>query len=97
MLPDVTNTTVESAKAEIGSLRAKILNKEITFGAAAKQFSDEEQTAANNGKLINPTTGDTRFEIRKIDPELYEQVVNLNEGDVSLVLKDQKYSFGIYR
>ncbi len=90
LIPDVTYATVESAKAEVDSLRAKILNKEITFGAAAKQFSDEEQTAANNGKLINPTTGDTRFELRKIDPELYEQVVNLNEGDVSLVLKDQE-------
>jgi peptidyl-prolyl cis-trans isomerase SurA len=90
LIPDVTNATVESAKAEVDSLRAKILNKEITFGAAAKQFSDEEQTAANNGKLINPTNGDTRFELTKIDPELYEQVVNLNEGDVSLVLRDQE-------
>ncbi len=96
LIPDVTNATVESAKAEIDSLRLKILNKEITFGAAAKQFSDEEQTAANNGNLINPTTGDTRFELRKIDPELYEQVVNLNEGDVSLVLRDQERTGKIF-
>lgn len=90
LIPDVTNATVESAKNEIDSLRTKIINKEITFGEAAKRFSDEEQTAANNGKLINPTNGDTRFELTKIDPELYEQVVNLKEGDVSLVLKDQE-------
>jgi peptidyl-prolyl cis-trans isomerase SurA len=90
LIPDVTNATVESAKAQIDSLRTKILNKEITFGEAAKRFSDEEQTAANNGKLINPTNGDTRFELTKIDPELYEQVTNLEEGDVSLVLKDQE-------
>nr|WP_316928630.1 peptidylprolyl isomerase [Gillisia sp. JM1] len=96
LIPDVTNATVESAKAEVDSLRAKILNKEITFGAAAKQFSDEEQTAANNGKLINPTNGDTRFELTKIDPELYEQVVNLNEGDVSLVLRDQERTGKIF-
>lgn len=49
----------------------------------------EEQTAANGGKLINPTTGDTRFEINKIDPSIYDQIVNLKEGDVSLVLTDQ--------
>lgn len=96
LIPDVTNTTVESAKAEIDSLRAKILNKEITFGEAAKRFSDEEQTAANNGKLINPTNGDTRFELTKIDPELYEQVSNLKEGDVSLVLKDQERTGKIF-
>nr|WP_316928459.1 peptidylprolyl isomerase [Gillisia sp. CAL575] len=96
LIPDVTNATVESAKAEIDSLRVKIQNKEITFGAAAKQFSDEEQTAANNGKLINPTNGDTRFELTKIDPELYEQVGNLKEGDVSLVLKDQERTGKIF-
>ncbi len=96
LIPDVTNATVESAKAEIDSLRVKILSKEITFGAAAKQFSDEEQTAANNGKLINPTNGDTRFELTKIDPELYEQVGNLKEGDVSLVLKDQERTGKIF-
>jgi peptidyl-prolyl cis-trans isomerase SurA len=90
LIPDVTNATVESAKAEIDSLRIKILNKEITFGEAAKRFSDEEQTAANYGKLINPTNGDTRFELTKIDPELYGQVSNLEEGDVSLILKDQE-------
>jgi peptidyl-prolyl cis-trans isomerase SurA len=90
LIPDVTNATVESAKKEIDSLRSKILSKELTFGEAAKRFSDEEQTAANSGKLINPTNGDTRFELTKIDPELYEQVVNLKEGDVSLVLKDQE-------
>lgn len=90
LIPDVTNTTVEAAKTEIDSLRNKIINKEITFGAAAKLFSDEEQTAANNGKLINPTNGDSRFELTKIDPELYEQVVNLEEGDVSLILRDQE-------
>ncbi|RKS43340.1 periplasmic chaperone for outer membrane proteins SurA [Gillisia mitskevichiae] len=96
LIPDVTNATIESARAEIDSLRAKIINKEITFGAAAKQFSDEEQTAANNGKLINPTNGDTRFELTKIDPELYEQVVNLKEGDVSLVLRDQERTGKIF-
>jgi peptidyl-prolyl cis-trans isomerase SurA len=96
LIPDVTKATVESAKAEIDSLRVKILNKEITFGAAAKQFSDEEQTAANNGKLINPTNGDTRFELTKIDPELYEQVVNLEEGDVSLILTDQERTGRIF-
>ena len=90
LIPDVTMATVESARTKIDSLRTKILNKEITFGEAAKKFSDEEQTAANNGKLINPTNGDTRFELKKIDPELYEQVNNLEEGDVSLILKDQE-------
>lgn len=89
LIPDVTKATVEKAKKQIDSIRAEILAGNIKFAEAAKKFSDEEQTAANNGRLINPTTGDTRFELTKIDPEIYEQVVNLKEGDVSLILTDQ--------
>ncbi|MFN4764429.1 peptidylprolyl isomerase [Gillisia sp. Q332] len=89
LIPDVTSATVENAKKEIDSIRFQIVNKEITFEKAAEKFSDEEQTAANKGKLINPTTGDTRFELTKIDPEIYDQVVNLEEGEVSLILSEQ--------
>ncbi|MGM0390907.1 MAG: peptidylprolyl isomerase [Bacteroidota bacterium] len=89
LIPDVTTATVENAKKEIDSIRFQIVNKEITFEKAAEKFSDEEQTASNKGKLINPTTGDTRFELTKIDPEIYDQVVNLDEGEVSLILTDQ--------
>ncbi|CAM4041542.1 peptidylprolyl isomerase [Gillisia limnaea] len=89
LIPDVTSSTVENAKKEIDSIRFQIVNKEITFEKAAENFSDEEQTATNKGKLINPTTGDTRFELTKIDPEIYDQVVNLEEGEVSLILSDQ--------
>nr|WP_317039991.1 peptidylprolyl isomerase [Gillisia sp. Hel1_33_143] len=89
LIPDVTNATVEAAKSEIDSIRTQVKDGKLKFAIAAKRFSDEEETAANNGKLINPTSGDTRFEQTKIDPEIYDQVVNLQEGDVSLVLTDQ--------
>ncbi len=89
LIPDVTNYTVDAAKAQIDSIRAQIVEGNLKFADAAKKFSDEEETAANDGKLINPTSGDTRFELTKIDPEIYDQVVNLKEGDVSLVLTDQ--------
>ncbi len=89
LIPDVTNATVEKAKSQIDSIRTQIVAGNLKFGEAAKKFSDEEQTAANQGKLINPTTGDTRFELTKIDPSFYDQIVNLKEGDVSLILNDQ--------
>ena len=89
LIPDVTNATVEAAKSEIDSIRTQVKDGKLKFAIAAKRFSDEEETAANNGTLINPTRGDTRFEQTKIDPEIYDQVVNLQEGDVSLVLTDQ--------
>lgn len=89
LIPDVTEATKEKAYSEIQNVRARINNKEITFSEAAKEVSDEKETRESGGKLINPTTGDTRFELTKIDPLLYEQVVNLEKGRVSNILTDQ--------
>src|SRR5680860_71800 len=61
LIPDVTNATMEKAKKQVDSIRTQLVAKELIFADAAKKYSDEEQTAANGGKLINPTTGDTRF------------------------------------
>ncbi|MHA6279911.1 peptidylprolyl isomerase [Salinimicrobium sp. CAU 1759] len=89
LIPDVTEETKQKAFNEIERVRERINNKEITFAEAAKEVSDEKETRENGGKLINPTTGDTRFELTKIDPLLYEQVVNLEKGQVTRILTDQ--------
>ncbi len=86
LIPDVTNSTVEEARAEIDTLRSKIIAGDVEFSAAAREASDEEETKNEGGKLINPRTGDTKFELTKIDPELFKQVEGLEEGEVSLVL-----------
>lgn len=92
LIPDVTSQTIDIARKKLDSIRTQIVNKEITFGQAASRFSDEKETAANNGRLINPTTGDTRMELTKTPPEIYDQVVNLQEGEVSLILTDQDFT-----
>ncbi|MGB8705076.1 MAG: peptidylprolyl isomerase [Gillisia sp.] len=88
LIPDVTRSTVDKAKTQIDSIRTQILAKNLTFAKAAKRFSDEDETADDDGKLINPTTGDTRFELTKLDPDLYSDVVNLKEGEMSQVITD---------
>lgn len=89
LIPDVTNASVQAAREEIDTLRSKIVKDQIEFAAAAREASDEEETRSEGGKLINPRTGDTRFELTKIDPELFKQVEGLEEGEVSLVLTQQ--------
>ena len=67
-------------------MRKRILDKEIEFADAAFNFSSEKETRNNGGKLVNPVTGDTRFELTKMDPQLYSQIKNLKEGEISLPL-----------
>jgi len=81
--PTVSETALKDAKERIANIRAKIINKEISFADAARTESDEKETKANGGTLVNPNTQDTRFELTKMDPTLYSQVSNLKDDEIS--------------
>ena len=84
IFPKVTDESLQEAKDELTVIREKINKKEITFGDAARSSSDDKETKANGGALLNPKTMDTHFELTKMDPALYSLVSNLKEGDVSM-------------
>lgn len=86
MMPKVSPDVLKEAKEKAELIRSRIVAKEITFAEAARQFSDEKETRTNGGTLINPATQDTRFELTKMDPELYGQVSNLKDNEVSIPL-----------
>ncbi|RTY88548.1 peptidylprolyl isomerase [Flavobacterium sp. GT3R68] len=92
LIPKVTEESLREAKERITLIKKRIEDKEITFADAARTLSDEKETRANGGTLINPKTQDTRFELTKMDPSLYGQVSGLKEGEVSnpLLEEDQK-------
>ncbi|WP_333808541.1 peptidylprolyl isomerase [Flavobacterium sp.] len=92
--PKVSNQAMKDAKAKIEAIRAKILNKEITFADAAKSSSDEKETKNNGGVLLNPRTMEPRFELTKMDPALYAQVSSLKDGEISLPILDEDKSGG---
>ena len=88
LIPEVSSNSVNEAKETINTIRQRIVDKDITFEAAAREFSDEKETRSEGGQLINPATQDYNFELTKMDPELYGQIQNLKDGEVSLVLTD---------
>ena len=84
LTPEVSDAALKEAKEKAETIRTKIVNKEVTFADAARTESDEKETKANGGTLVNPKTQDTKFELTKMDPTLYSQVSNLKEGEVSI-------------
>ena len=83
LTPKIDVSDLDNARATIDTLRTRINNGEITFEAAAYQFSSEKETRLNGGALINPATGDKRFELTKMDPLLYNQVRELKDNQIS--------------
>ena len=86
LVPEITNIALSEAKKKIDLIRKRVLDNELTFGEAAKSISDDKATKNNGGVLINPTTGDTKFELTKIDPVLYNQIQRLADNEVSAPL-----------
>lgn len=92
LIPAVTSDDLKDAKDKITLIKKRIEDKEITFADAARTMSDEKETKANGGALINPKTQDTRFELTKMEPSLYSQISNLKDNEISLPLMDEDQS-----
>ncbi|WP_407920989.1 peptidylprolyl isomerase [Flavobacterium cellulosilyticum] len=90
--PVVTTEDLNAAKEKIELIRKRIIDKELTFADAARTMSDEKETRANGGALINPKTQDTRFELTKMEPSLYSQISNLKDNEISQPLLDEDQS-----
>ena len=51
-------------------------------------FSDEKETKFDGGLLRNPINFDSKFELTKMDPTLYNQVRNLKDGEISRPIRE---------
>ena len=92
MTPKIEASQLQEAKTKLDTLRNRLINEEISFKDAALELSDEKETKYNGGVLINPQTGDMRFELTNLDPVLYSQIRNLKDGEISLPIVEEERS-----
>ncbi|TDQ30871.1 peptidylprolyl isomerase [Zeaxanthinibacter enoshimensis] len=81
--PEIPQKAIDAAKQELDTIRQHILEGKYTFAEAALNFSDEKETKFDGGLLRNPTNFDSRFELTKMDPTLYNQVRDLKDNEIS--------------
>ncbi|MBT8308275.1 MAG: peptidylprolyl isomerase [Maribacter sp.] len=87
--PEISQESLDEAKSELDSIRKHIAEGKYTFAEAAQNFSDEKETKFDGGLLRNPITYDSRFELTKMDPTLYNQVRNLKDNEISYPILEQ--------
>ena len=92
LTPKIDPPQLLEAKKIIDTIRTRIIDDEIKFDKAALAFSSEKETKFNGGVLINPETGDNKFELTKLDPVLYNQIRNLKDGEISYPILDEDKS-----
>jgi peptidyl-prolyl cis-trans isomerase SurA len=81
--PEIPQSSIDKARVELDTIRKHLIEGKYTFAEAALNFSDEKETKFDGGLLRNPINFDSRFELTKMDPALYNQVRNLKDNEIS--------------
>lgn len=81
--PKVTAKEKEQALSFLDSLVRQIRMDSILFLTAVRFFSEDEDTRVNGGIMVNPQTGDTKFQLEQMEQSTAEAVRSLETGKVS--------------
>lgn len=82
--PEITEADLEKAKIRLDSVRQLIRSNNVTFSAAVKTFGDKNNASYNNdGRVANPRTGNTFFEVADLDTNIFFAIDGLNPGDIT--------------
>ncbi|MFY9242436.1 MAG: peptidylprolyl isomerase [Polaribacter sp.] len=92
MQPDVPETRLLDTKARAEQIALDIKEGRITFEEAVKKYSTDEETKNNGGLIVNPYTGESKFDLTRMDPALYARVAELNKGELTDIFYDQNRS-----
>jgi peptidyl-prolyl cis-trans isomerase SurA len=70
--PEVEEQDLITAQNKLKEARNLILKDSISFSVAVKRYGNKkEQSYSNDGRITNPASGDTFFEIKDLEPEVY--------------------------
>ncbi len=82
--PVLTDEDKNKALGKLDTIRNLITSDTLTFSFAVKLFSDKDQQSFNNGgRMVNPKTGNTFFEIADLDPDTYFTIDTMSIGNIS--------------
>ncbi len=81
--PEYTAEDREKAFHVLDSLRTELNNDAISFELAARFYSQDLPTRTNGGRMADPNTGSSYFEIDQLKPQDYAAVKDLEVGQIS--------------
>ncbi len=83
MKPKISPESRKAAIDKLDSILIEIRRDSINFEKAALYFSEDKNSAVNQGLLVNPETNSTQFELTNLDPKDYLIARDLKIGEIS--------------
>tara|TARA_B100000787_G_scaffold7955_1_gene5953 strand:+ start:15421 stop:16794 length:1374 start_codon:yes stop_codon:yes gene_type:complete len=88
--PEIPQEKLDKTKAKLDQIKKDIQNGVLTFDQAVKKYSQDKDTKNNGGLIVNSYTGESTFDLTRMDPALYARVNNLQKGEMSDVFYDEE-------
>jgi peptidyl-prolyl cis-trans isomerase SurA len=89
MQSDIPDTRLKDTQQRAEQIAKDIKEGTITFEDAVKKYSEDKETKNNGGVIVTPYSGETKFDLTRMDPALYARVAELKKGELSDVFFDQ--------
>ncbi|MEE9407716.1 MAG: peptidylprolyl isomerase [Polaribacter sp.] len=89
MQPEIPDSKLKVIKEKAEKLIQDIKDGKITFEEAVKKHSQDDDTKNNGGLIINPSTGESKFDLTRMDPAFYARVSDLKKGEYTDVFYDE--------
>lgn len=85
--PQITEEDLERSRSFLDSIATLVQLDSMNFSFAVKRHGyDKVQSYNNDGRMTNPVSGNTFFEIGDLDPDIYFAIDEMQEGDISDVM-----------
>ena len=82
MQPEVPEEKLKEIKAKAEKIIRDIREGKLTFDEAVIKYSDDD-TKSNGGIIVNPSTGESKFDLTRMDPTFYARVSDLKKGEMT--------------
>ena len=90
--PEIPQEKLEKTKELLVKIVAQIKSGEVTFEEAVRRYSQDTDTRNNGGLIVNPYSGESTFDLTRMDPALYARVNNLQKNEMSDIFYDEDRS-----
>ena len=90
--PEIPQEKLEKTKELLVKIVAQIKSGEVTFEEAVRRYSQDTDTRNNGGLIVNPYSGESTFDLTRMDPALYARVNNIQKNEMSDVFYDEDRS-----
>ena len=89
---NVPEEKLNEIKRKAEKIILEIREGKLTFNDAVKKYSNDDDSKNNVGLIINPSTGESKFDLTRMDPAFYARVSDLKKGEMTEPFYDEERS-----